>query len=66
MKAQELRELGAEELTHRLDELYQEMFNLRFQLATRQLNDTSRIKQVRKDISRVKTLIRERELEAEE
>jgi large subunit ribosomal protein L29 len=66
MKAQEMRELGAEELTHRLDELYQEMFNLRFQLATRQLNDTSRIKQVRKDISRVKTLIRERELEAEE
>jgi large subunit ribosomal protein L29 len=65
MKAQELRELGAEELTHRLDELYQEMFNLRFQLATRQLNDTSRVKQVRKDIARVKTLIRERELEAE-
>ncbi len=66
MKAQELRELGAEELAHRLEELYQEMFNLRFQLATRQLNDTSRIKQVRKDIARVKTLIHERELEAEE
>jgi ribosomal protein L29 len=41
MKAEELRELGAEELTHRLDELYQEMLNLRFQLATRQLNDTA-------------------------
>ncbi|HHX63273.1 MAG TPA: 50S ribosomal protein L29 [Chloroflexi bacterium] len=65
MKAQELRDLSRDELTRRLDELYQELFNLRFQLATKQLNDTSRVRQVRKDIARVKTVLREMEIEAE-
>ncbi|MCD6518660.1 MAG: 50S ribosomal protein L29 [Anaerolineae bacterium] len=65
MKAQELRELTQEELDQRLRELYQELLNLRFQLATRQLTNTNRIKQVRRDIARVKTIMRERELKAE-
>ncbi len=65
MKAQELREMSREELLQTLEELYQEQFNLRFQLATRQLENTSRIRQVRKDIARVKTILRERELETE-
>lgn len=60
MKAAELRQLTTEELQRRLDDSYQEQFNLRFQLATKQLSDTSRIKQVRRDIARLKTLLRER------
>ncbi len=62
MKAAELRQLTADELQHRLDETYQELFNLRFQLATKQLADTSRIQQVKRDIARLKTLLRERSL----
>ena len=65
MKGSELHGLSREELTQRLDELYQEMFNLRFQMATRQLADTSRVRQVRRDIARVKTALRELELRAE-
>ena len=65
MKARELREMTREELRQKLDELYQEQFNLRFQMATRQLENTSRFRQVRRDIARVKTLMRELELGAE-
>ncbi len=65
MKSSELHGLSQEELSQRLDELYQEMFNLRFQMATRQLADTSRVRQVRRDIARVKTALRELELQAE-
>jgi large subunit ribosomal protein L29 len=65
MRAGELREQTQEELLHRVDELYQELFNLRFQFATRQLTDTSRLRQVRRDIARVKTILRQRELTAE-
>ena len=65
MNGKELHALSPEELTQRLDELYQEMFNLRFQKATRQLADTSRVRQVRRDIARVKTALRELELRAE-
>lgn len=65
MKASELREMTREELRQRLDELYQEQFNLRFQVATRQIENTSRFRQVRQDIARVKTLMRELELDAE-
>jgi len=65
MKASELREMTREELRQKLDELYQEQFNLRFQVATRQLENTSRFRQVRRDIARVKTLMRELELGAE-
>ena len=53
------------DLAKRHTDLSQELFNLRFQFATRQLTNTSRFKQVRRDIARIETLLRERELEAE-
>ena len=62
MKAHELRDMSREELQQTLGELYQEQFNLRFQMSARQLNDVTRVKQVRRDIARVKTVMREREL----
>ncbi len=65
MRTEELRAMTHEELTQTLDELYQGLFNLRFQLATQQLADSSRIRQVRREIARVKTLLRELELRAE-
>ena len=55
MKASELRELSAEQLDDRLRELREELFNLRFQYATRQLTNTARIREVRRDIARVLT-----------
>jgi large subunit ribosomal protein L29 len=66
MKAHELRPLTASELYTRLDEGYQELFNLRFQRATGQLTNTARKGQVRREIARIKTILRERELMAEE
>ena len=66
MKTHELRPLTASELYSRLDEGYQELFNLRFQRATGQMTNTARKGQVRRDIARVKTILRERELMAEE
>ena len=66
MKAHELRPLTASELYTRLDEGYQELFNLRFQRATGQMTNTARKGQGRRDIARVKTILRERELMAEE
>lgn len=60
MKAAELRQLTADELRRRLDETYQELFNLRFQLASKQLADTSRIRQVKRDIARIRTEMRVR------
>jgi len=60
MKAAELRQMTTDELRRRLDETYQELFNLRFQLATRQLSNTSRIRQVKRDVARLHTLLRER------
>ncbi len=66
MKANELRELSNEELQDRLVELKGELFNLRFQSATGQLDNPMRIKAVRKDIARVHTILRERELKAAE
>jgi len=62
MKAKEVRDLSANELEVRLDELKEELFNLRFQLATGQLDNPMRISAVRKNIARVKTVMREREL----
>jgi len=53
------------ELQRRLDELYQELFNLRFQWSTRQLKNVNRITAVKRDIARVKTIMREKELEFE-
>lgn len=61
MKASELRDLTEEQLADRLREAHEELFNLRFQYATRQLTNTARIKEVRRDIARV--LTRQRELQ---
>ena len=60
-KASELRELGDEELLAKLRESKEELFNLRFQAATGQLENHGRLKAVRKDIARIYTLMRERE-----
>jgi large subunit ribosomal protein L29 len=62
MKANELRELSSEEIASRVDQLKSELFNLRFQLATGQLENPMRIRQVRKDIARAKTILMQREL----
>ena len=61
-KASELRELGNEELLNKLREAKEELFNLRFQAATGQLENHGRLKSVRKDIARIYTLMREGEL----
>jgi large subunit ribosomal protein L29 len=61
-KASALRELTDQELRERLEELRQELFNLRFQKATGRLDNYMRIRQVRREIARVLTLLREREL----
>ena len=62
MKTDEMRDMTHAELDQRLAELKGELFNLRFQLATGQLENPLRIRSVRKDIARVKTIIRENEL----
>ena len=62
--AYELRELNSEELTPRLREAKEELFNLRFQMATSQLDNTARVKQVKKDIARIQTEMRAREIAA--
>ena len=64
MKARELREFSSEELQHKQQELIEELFNLRFQLATGQIENVGRIAAVRRDIARVKTVQRERQLQA--
>lgn len=62
MKVREVRDLSGNELEVKLSELKEELFNLRFQLATGQLSNPMRIGVVRKNIARVKTVMREREL----
>ena len=64
MKAIELRELDAAELQEKLDEAKEELFNLRFQLATNQLDNTARLRQVRREVARISTVIREQEIAA--
>jgi len=66
MKASDLRELNDNELANRLREFREEAFNLRFQNATGQLENTTRLNYVRKDIARCETLLREREIAAAE
>jgi large subunit ribosomal protein L29 len=61
-KAAELRELDGEALVAKLREAKEELFNLRFQAATGQLDNHGRLKLVKKDIARIYTLMREREL----
>ena len=65
-RARELRELNDVELEHRLSEAKEELFNLRFQNATGQLDNTSRLREVRRDIARLLTFLRAREIEAAE
>jgi large subunit ribosomal protein L29 len=60
MKAAELRDLSDEELRAKLRELQEELFNLRFQLATGQIENVSRIRTVRRDIARLKTMQQQR------
>jgi len=62
MKATELRELSVEELKGRAKETGQELFNLRFQKATGQLGNTAMIKKSKRNLARVKTIIREMEI----
>jgi len=64
--AAELRELNDTELEHRLGEAKEELFNLRFQNATGQLDNVARIPQVRREVARIETLLREREIVAAE
>ena len=65
MKTKDLAFLSETELDTKLAELKQELFNLRFQLAVNQLDNPTRIKAVKKDIARIKTVQRERQLTAE-
>jgi large subunit ribosomal protein L29 len=62
--ATELRELDIEELESRLSESKRELFNLRFQVVTGQLDNVSRIRHVRRDVARIKTILREQEIAA--
>ena len=64
MKAVELREMTYNELTEKLGESKEELFNLRFQLATNQLDNTTRIRQVKKEIARLRTVMSEQEIAA--
>ena len=63
MKASECRELSLDELEHKLVDLTQELFNLRFQHATDQLENRMRLKGTKRDIARIKTVLRERQTE---
>lgn len=62
MKASEVRDLTTTEVEQNIDSLKEELFNLRFQLATGQLENPARLRDVRKSIARAKTILREREL----
>lgn len=66
MKASDLKELTVDELQTKLTELKEELFNLRFQLAVNQLENSNRIGAVKKDIARVSTVLRQRELAGED
>jgi large subunit ribosomal protein L29 len=64
MRPSEIRNLAQVELGRHLDEAYQEMFNLRFQYATGQLKNTARLGEVRREIARLRSIMREHELVA--
>ena len=61
MKASEIRELTLEELRQREEDVSEELFNLKFQLATAQLENKMRVRQVRRDLARIKTIMREKQ-----
>ena len=64
MNVTDLRGMTFKELTEKLGESKEELFNLRFQMVTNQLDNTERLGAVRRDIARIKTLMREQEIEA--
>ncbi|AQS53826.1 50S ribosomal protein L29 [Jeotgalibaca dankookensis] len=63
MKANEIKELSTAEMIEKEASFKEELFNLRFQLATGQLENTARLKEVRKSIARIKTVLRQQELQ---
>ncbi len=65
MKASEIRALGTDDLRRKLDQTYEELFNLRFQWAQNQVEDHNRITTLRRDIARMKTILHEREIAQE-
>ncbi len=64
IKSSEIHDLPLDELTQRLADTKEELFNLRFQNATGQLDNYSRLKELKRDIARIKTILRQRELDA--
>ncbi|MGQ9627945.1 MAG: 50S ribosomal protein L29 [Anaerolineae bacterium] len=62
MKVSEIRAMTSEEIKNKMDEAYHELFNLRFQHSSAQLKNTNRLKEVKRDIARMKTVLHEREL----
>lgn len=65
MEIKEIRSLSSEEITQKIDEYKEELFNLRFSQATGNLEKPSRIKELRKLVARLKTVLRERDLQGE-
>ena len=64
MKAAELRSMSYDDLSEKFDEAKEELFNLRFQFATNQLDNTARLGQVRREVARIATIMRDMEIEA--
>ncbi len=64
MKASEIRDMSVEEMNEKLTGLKEDLFALRFQLAVNQLDNTARLKAVKKDIARIKTVMREAEIKS--
>ena len=64
MKASEIRDMSVEEMNEKLAGLKEELFALRFQLAVNQLDNTARLKAIKKDIARIKTVLRENEIKS--
>jgi large subunit ribosomal protein L29 len=64
-KSAELREMPDDELYVRIDSAKEELFNLRFQLATGQLDNTARLRDIRHEVARIATVLREREIQRE-
>ncbi|AEB09303.1 50S ribosomal protein L29 [Desulfobacca acetoxidans] len=62
MKAADLRELTGEELLAKMKELEEELFNLKFQLASQQLSNSARLRESRRDLARLKTVLREKSI----
>lgn len=66
MKVKDIQNMTSEELAKKAEDLKDELFKLRFQLATGQLDNPMRIREVRRTIARIKTVLRERELQAQQ